>query len=581
MMRLNLSWFVPLAGVAVALPLLLAYNVPPDGAALNLLLACIGWAIAILLTAGRVPLIWRRGWAAVAGLAVFVLLTLAALSSPLFNGQPWSQGLGKAALLLLATLVLVYGQMQKGLDRQDWVTALMVALLLAGVLNALVGLIQVFVPAWAAGSWISGTHMLGRAIGNVRQPNHLASLLLWACVAAVYLAEQGVSKWAPWRHVLPGLVSLLLFVLVLSGSRTGLLAVLLLVLWGLLDRSLSLRTRRLLYLSPLIVALSWVLMTAWTEYSGLTLGAQTRVAEGASSPGRTLILGNALQLLRMNWLTGVGWGEFNFAWMMTPFPVRLEMQANSHNLPLQLLVELGLPFGLLVLGLLAWAIWQAWRGAVTACDEQARMQRPLFMLLLVIGFHSLLEYPLWYAHFLLPSVFALGLCLGAAPMDAAAKSALPARHVPAGALQLSAILGLCVGLLAALDYRGVASIYNDFGDSVPLENRILRGQRAVFYAAAADYAAATTLPANPATLNAAQRASHRFIDSRLMMVWATALYQKGDVDRARYIVARMRELSKPDVDTWLAVCAEAKPMGEARPFQCEPPTRDYHFREMR
>ena len=38
--------------------------------------------------------------------------------------------------------------------------------------------------------------------------------------------------------------------------------------------------------------------------------------------------------------------------------------------------------------------------------------RSAFVLSLLVGVHSLLEYPLWYAYFLLPTVFALGLCLG-------------------------------------------------------------------------------------------------------------------------------------------------------------------------
>jgi len=575
MRLLNLYLFLPLAAIAVALPFLLAYNLAPSGSALNQLLAIAGWAGAILLAAGRVALTWRRGFSASAGLITLLLLAVAALSAPMMNGQAWSQGLASAALLLMAALVLVFGQVLAGADRRDWITAFMAALLLAGVLNAVIGLVQVFVPAWADGIWIAGPRAEGRAIGNIRQPNHLASVLLWACVAAVYLAEHGSSKWPAWRQALPALLTLLLFALVLSASRTGLLAVLLLVLWGMLDRSLSLRTRRLLWLTPLIVAANWAFMAAWAQYSGQVFGAESRVAEGAGSPARVQILGNALELLRMNWLTGVGWGEFNFAWMMTPFPVRMELHDHCHNLVLQLLVELGAPLGLLVLGFLGWAIWQAWRRAAMASTEEAPMLRPVLMLLAVILFHSLLEYPLWYAHFLLPSAFALGLCLG----PAASEETL--RRVPAGAFQLTALLAVCAVLLAAVDYRGVAAIYTDLGDSAPLENRILRGQRSVFFSTNADYASATTLPASPANLAAAQRVSHSFIDSRLMMAWATSLHLKGDTDRARYLVARMKELSLSDAGEWLAVCDAPRPATEEPPFQCLPPQRSYHFREMR
>ena len=50
------------------------------------------------------------------------------------------------------------------------------------------------------------------------------------------------------------------------------------------------------------------------------------------------------------WL-GVGWGEFNFAWTLTPFPHRpTAFFDHTHDLPLQLVVELGVPLALLVLG---------------------------------------------------------------------------------------------------------------------------------------------------------------------------------------------------------------------------------------
>ena len=46
------------------------------------------------------------------------------------------------------------------------------------------------------------------------------------------------------------------------------------------------------------------------------------------------------------------------------------------------------------------------------------------MLVVVVGLHSLLEYPLWYAYFLLPTAFALGLAL--APEASAEASGISA-----------------------------------------------------------------------------------------------------------------------------------------------------------
>jgi hypothetical protein len=80
------------------------------------------------------------------------------------------------------------------------------------------------------------SNIVGRAVGNLRQPNHLSSLLLWSAIAAVALLELRRvprCRWAArrsWRMV---------FGVVLTASRTGLVSVLILALWGLLDRRLS------------------------------------------------------------------------------------------------------------------------------------------------------------------------------------------------------------------------------------------------------------------------------------------------------------------------------------------------------
>ena len=64
-----------------------------------------------------------------------------------------------------------------------------IGLVVAGVASALVGLVQVFAPHSPDGNWIALAALAGRAAGNLRQPNHLSSLLLWSVVAVVWLVE--------------------------------------------------------------------------------------------------------------------------------------------------------------------------------------------------------------------------------------------------------------------------------------------------------------------------------------------------------------------------------------------------------
>ena len=62
----------------------------------------------------------------------------------------------------------------------------------AGVLNAAIGALQVFAPDVPDGQWIARSGLVGRAVGNLRQPNHLSSLLLWSAIAV----DSRCSSWA-------------------------------------------------------------------------------------------------------------------------------------------------------------------------------------------------------------------------------------------------------------------------------------------------------------------------------------------------------------------------------------------------
>jgi len=65
-----------------------------------------------------------------------------------------------------------------------------------------------------------------------------------------------------------------------------------------------------------------------------------------------------------------------------------------------------------VLALLGLALWQAWRRSSADEGETGAGLRAAFVMVLLMAVHSQLEYPLWYAHFLLPTAMMWGLCLG-------------------------------------------------------------------------------------------------------------------------------------------------------------------------
>ena len=492
---------------AAGLSTLLAYNVSPSTTFFNQALALAGWGALVwalaLQPAGwlapsgervRTPVrvrSWVNGFRRLPGLTQEqsqmlrqglnpapwsgIAPTLAALALVGVGALlPWGAGAqalslvagtaglcAAAAVLLRAAQVAAAGPLAVPVGQ-----AFFGAWAAVGVLHAAVGLVQVFAPGLADGNWIAASSVAGRAVGNLRQPNHLSSLMLWAAIALVGWLElrremqrevqragQGDEQRDAHREehreaqrqeqqsgdgpaatrgagsaftalevlrsprgvvVLAALaMALFIWTLVLTASRTGVVGVALLALWGLVDRRLSRAARGLLLATPLLYAAAWWGMAWWAQASDHTFGGQQRLAEGDVSGSRFRIWADALHLIAQHPWTGVGWGNFNFAWSLTPFPQRhTAFFDHTHNLPLQLAVELGLPLALVICALLLWALWQASCRALAATGAASAAGRCALMMVLLIGLHSLLEYPLWYAYFLLPTAFAWGLALG-------------------------------------------------------------------------------------------------------------------------------------------------------------------------
>ena len=588
-------WMTVAAGLAVVPAALLAVNLPPSATFLNQAAAVSGWGlfcavVAWLLVTVRsaAPLHWGPGLKAL--LAALLILMAACAGSWALTGLPSSLALSAIGMLAAAGLVACVGAAATaaGLGAAVF-RAFCLALVTAGLLSAAVGAVQVFAPQWADGAWIAISALEGRAAGNLRQPNHLSSLLLWSFVAALWLVESMDGARLAARPVrLAGLLAVvlvLIFGLVLSASRTGTLGVLVLAVWGALDRSLSRRTRLLLCLSPLIYAVCWVGLTVWADASGHVFGGAARLHRDADiSSSRFSIWSDTLGLIVQRPWFGVGWGEFNLAWSLTPFPGRpVAFFDHTHNLLLQLVVELGVPLALIVTALLTGSFWRAWKagGGETEAERgraPAALVRFAWMMVLLVAWHSLLEYPLWYAYFLLPAAFAWGLCLGAESPVAQASTRASTPQPLAWPLWLASMAMTAGGALSVIDYIPVVAIFAPGEEAPPLAERIAEGRRSVLFSHHADYAAATTRGAPAEVLRAMEGARHFLLDTRLMTAWAQALADSGDVERARHIAARLREFRNPASMEFFAPCSQdSTPV----PFQCTPPATVMDDRDFR
>jgi len=466
-----------------------------------------------------------------------------------------------------------------------------------GVLSAVIAVIQVYVPKLADGTLIAQSGIPGRAVGNLRQPNHLASLLVWSVIALVPLVE--------WRRIPRWLGAIVLFLLMwgvfLSGSRTGLYGGAgVLVLWAVVDGVSSFFRRpssALPQLSAstrvaLVLACALALAAPWlTSHLGhAVIGTATRANDGDSS--HLAIWRNTVEMIRQQPWLGVGWGEFNFAWTLTPFPHRpTAFFDHTHDLPLQLLVELGIPLGLLVLGLLLWALGLGLVRAWKTTGAAGHGARAAAMMVLMIAIHSLDEYPLWYCYFLLPAAWACGFTLGSGPSAGAPAlgGVVPGQPMDSGrivrlgsegtALRWFGAAMVAVALLSWWDYMRVSTIFLDEPGLPPLNERIAAGETSPLFAHHADYAEATTADPPSRALGALARSTHSLIDSRLMIAWANALAESGQSDRARYLVARLKEFHKEEAEEFFAPCADDTV--KAKPFQCQPESPGLTWRDFR
>jgi O-antigen ligase len=581
------------AAAAAAVPSLLAYNLSPSPTFLNQALALGFWAAFVLACAPRSP-----GWSGASLWLALGLVGLGVAGSWGLGSLPASLGLSALGLLFAAVVLAAAGAAAR---RHPHSVALFSAFagawVIAGVLNVLVAIVQVFAPDLADGNFIASTSLPGRAVGNLRQPNHLSSLLLWAAIATVALAELGALS----RRLTVALMAVFVFGVVLTASRTGVLSVVLLAVWGAVDRRLSPRTRWLLLAAPLVYALVWVGMDQWARLSRNTFGGAVRVAEDVVSGGdissaRFAIWSQTLTLIRESPWTGVGFGEFNFAWTLTPFTDRPKaFFDHTHNLPLQLAVELGLPLAAAVMALLLFALWRAARDAwrppeadAGGSGESSRARagaRAGVMMVLMIGLHSLLEYPLWYSYFLLPAAWAWGYALPEPAAPNSAPRVATAASRPSLALNAAAAAVVLVTALSIVDYARVVSIFDAAEGDAPLAERIERGRRSVFFSHHADYAAVTSGVGMRDASASFANTTHYLLDGRLMSAWAEWLEAQGRSDLARHLAARLREFRSPDAAEFFAACGPpaAAPLGAQAtpdlPFQCQPPARLPHWRE--
>jgi len=358
-------------------------------------------------------------------------------------------GLGSDTVALAGACLVIFiaaGLAAGALTRPGFVRAIALAWLAAAVLSTAIAAVQYFGQAERLAPWVSPS-ALGEAYANLRQRNQFASLTVIGMASLLWLAPNGLRRWAAlaamgWLAV--GNAA--------TTSRTGLTQMIVL---GVLACAWPgpRRERAGLWLAGLLAyALAAVLLPAVLE---ATTGAAgnllwERVASVDACSSRTVLWSNVLHLIAQRPWAGWGWGDLDYAHYMTLYDGArfCDILDNAHNLPLHVAVELGLPVAAIACG---GALWAVARGRPWAEADPARQMA--WAVLAVLAIHSMLEYPLWYG----PFQIALGLCLGLLWPRMADTPAHPAsRQV---VMRAAAILVSLACAYAFWDYWRVSQIY--------------------------------------------------------------------------------------------------------------------------
>ena len=431
-----------LAGGMCLLPFLLPYHQQPVLSFYPEWLAValgVVAALALLLSGSfraevalPVPALWLAAFAGFLALQIFR------------EAQAYPQTAALATLYVLyAVLVVQLGAQLVATLGVERVAIVLAGFVLAGALaNAIAGVIQ-FYGRPALFEDVIAELRGPRAYGNIAQPNLYANYLALGQAALLFLWLRVRLRSA---YAAAGLV-LLVLASALSGSRGALLY----AIWSAGLAALAARAME----PPAAGRLKWGAMgvagalvaahlfVPWLNSAmQLGLAGQGALERLQLTEPRPAVFLLALRMFLAAPLAGVGMGEFGGAAFVLGLDPSLtaigEVWTSPHNLPLQLLAETGVIGSVLALGALGvWALslLRRYRSASSAA---------LWWLVAAAGIeliHSLIEYPLWSAHFLgLAALFVGASC---AYRRSAGATAVSARITGVAA---------CVALAVALAF---------------------------------------------------------------------------------------------------------------------------------
>lgn len=410
-----------------------------------------------------------------------------------------------------------------------------------------------------------------RPFANLGQANHLATYLVWALFAALFLHQRP----------LPLAVTLVFaFViavgLALTRSRMGVVFALapLAACWlPTALRPVEVRDRIgvsvALVLGYIVGSFSVSLLIAYQ--GGAVDTALARFNENGGFSIRLTMWADALRVAASSPWLGTGFDQYPFSQYWLAQPGRQEISTNNvHNLVLQTAAELGWPMAMSLVCLAGW--W-----AVAGFKHRIAESHNAFawMLLAVVGAHALLEWPLSLLHFAIPAALLFAL----AEPDVCSKLALlrlDARllvGVGVCGLLLAATMKLEFDEISEVTYRADAERRTSKGiDEDTLRRLVGLGQASLLRAypelLLTSLRQADLVEATDEEIKMHERVMVRSVDARLIARLAILNAKAGHVEESVrhaqrlgiFYQDRYADLSKMILEATASLGAEADPL---------------------
>ena len=550
--------------MAAVLPWQIAFYAVPIVSFFDEALSFAGWAL-FLIVLGKYLAFTRPDRATACVLSAIATLALAGLIQFFAGKIVWAGQVAQMIYFLMAVALVFWSATQVKnpqtrlivMDTWAWCWLLGCAL---GFITALMQYVGIEVSERI----IAPLTDKGRIFGNIHQPNQFATLMALGLPCMVWLHQRCKLSLRAAGFV----CAMIVVTVVLTSSRTGLLQLLWVAAWILLSKAASRRIATVLVCATVAAYGLFYIFDRADVLPFFNSGRMTGMGSTADSisSSRLQLWEDTWSLVLQNPWTGIGFGQFEFYRTFSDLPNALKVtHVNAHLLPLQLSAEYGLPVVVIFFGLIGYALIQAksaWRDPVSRCAMSG---------LVIVLIHSMTEFPLWYAFFLLPFGFLLGLYFGAVPSPdnlkdtKNASSALPKRMYTYAAL---AILGGIV--LGTTHYLPTVAMYVLNTKDITREDRLATADRAFIYKHWIVYNSigGTTysdISAQPKIfLPLFDKSSRFYMNEFNMTQYALVLAESGRFEHATRVVAGLRRLQSGKLADLLAYCRSATTDGASR-----------------